>query len=170
MVKQAVEKHTRCLEGQAKTAVSTKVMLNTVDAATSEGRTFYSTGIIRRVCDEVFHGLLRSPEKESKLLVSALEIYNEQLLDLSREERGRPLSMAQRHWQGSGGRPETATNVLGLQELEMKSSEELLAFLEECTHRRKTSETQMNGRRERTQAQRCQYMLPVIDHQGHTLS
>ena len=147
MAKQAVERHTRCLEGRAKTVESTKVMLNAVDVVVLEDRLLYSTGIIRRVCDDVFHELLRSPEKESKLTVSALEIYNEQLLDLSQEEKDRPLSMAQRHWQRSDGGHEITTRVLGLQELEMKSSEELVAFLEECIHRRKTSETQMNGRR-----------------------
>lgn len=77
--------------------------------------------------------------------VSALEIYNEQLLDLSTSDRNTALSLMQQHHCHPDGRRESVA-ILNLTEHEMKSADELTDFIEQCIKKRIVSETKMNSR------------------------
>ena len=97
------------------------------------------------MCKQVLESLAEElSNNTARLSVSALEVYNEDLLDLSTPDRSKPLSLVTDKRQQASGQEEIITRVVGLQEHDVKTVNQLLAFLRACVSRRVTSETHMN--------------------------
>ncbi|GMH43780.1 hypothetical protein BSKO_11714 [Bryopsis sp. KO-2023] len=110
-------------------------------------------GIIPRVirhCFGISEQLTRrgKPGESTDISATSLEIYNEELVDLSPYKTNTKLKIQERALPQGG----TATEVVGLAERQVKSDEELFQFFDECMTQRSVGSTKMNERSSRSHA------------------
>ena len=98
-------------------------------------------GMIPRAAQQIFQHL-EACEKIFTVFISCLELYNEEVIDLLTND-GKPLHIRD---EASG----KGVVVSGLQEIQVRSPEEIFKLLEGCSRRRHTAETLSNQRSSRS--------------------
>ncbi|GAA0170389.1 hypothetical protein LIER_40948 [Lithospermum erythrorhizon] len=108
---------------------------------TSSGKTYTMKGIAENAIQDIYHHIQIAPEREFALKFSALEIYNETVVDLLNREPG-PLRLLDD--------PEKGTIVDKLTEETVKDDKHLRNLFSICEAQRQVGETALNDKSSRS--------------------
>ncbi|KAM7256058.1 hypothetical protein ACFE04_011799 [Oxalis oulophora] len=108
---------------------------------TSSGKTFTMRGIMENAVQDIYEYIDKSKERDFVLKLSALEIYNETVIDLLNRESG-PLRLLDD--------PEKGTIVEKLNEEVVQDSQHLRHLISVCEAQRQVGETSLNDKSSRS--------------------
>ncbi|KAJ9183689.1 hypothetical protein P3X46_007512 [Hevea brasiliensis] len=131
-------------EGAKNVALSALMGINAtifVYGQTSSGKTFTMRGITENAVKDIYEHIKNTQEREFILKISALEIYNETVIDLLNRESG-PLRLLDD--------PEKGTIVEKLVEETIKDSQHLRHLIGICEAQRQVGETALNDKSSRS--------------------
>ncbi|KAK9274437.1 hypothetical protein L1049_021684 [Liquidambar formosana] len=131
-------------EGAKMVALSALTGINATIFAygqTSSGKTFTMRGITENAIKDIYEHIKSSPERDFVLKVSALEIYNETVVDLLNRESGSLRLLDD---------PEKGTIVEKLVEEVVKDSQHLRHLIGICEAQRQVGETALNDKSSRS--------------------
>ncbi|KAJ4831196.1 Kinesin-like protein nack2 [Turnera subulata] len=131
-------------EGAKNVALSALTGINATIFAygqTSSGKTFTMRGITENAVQDIYEHIKNTQEREYVLKLSALEIYNETVIDLLNRESG-PLRLLDD--------PEKGTIVEKLVEEVVKDSQHLRHLIGICEAQRQVGETALNDKSSRS--------------------
>ncbi|CAN1159363.1 Kinesin-like protein NACK2 [Linum perenne] len=131
-------------EGAKSVALSALTGINATIFAygqTSSGKTFTMRGITDLAINDIFHHITQSRDREFSLKISALEIYNETVVDLLNRASG-PLRLLDD--------PEKGVIVEKLVEEVVKDSQHLRQIIGICEAQRQVGETGLNDQSSRS--------------------
>ncbi|XP_059432302.1 kinesin-like protein KIN-7B [Corylus avellana] len=131
-------------EGAKDVALSALTGMNATIFAygqTSSGKTFTMRGITENAVKDIYEHIRNHPERDFVLRVSAMEIYNETVIDLLNRESG-PLRLLDD--------PEKGTIVEKLVEEAVKDGQHLRHLISICEAQRQVGETALNDKSSRS--------------------
>ncbi|XP_057419244.1 kinesin-like protein KIN-7B isoform X2 [Lotus japonicus] len=129
---------------------------------TSSGKTFTMKGITENAIKDIYEFIKNTPERDFILRISALEIYNETVIDLLNRETG-PLRLLDD--------PEKGTIVEKLNEEVAKDVQHLSHLIGICEAQRQVGETTLNDKSSRShQIIRLTVESSLRDSSGHVKS
>ncbi|KAL3639337.1 Kinesin-like protein nack1 [Castilleja foliolosa] len=103
---------------------------------TSSGKTYTMRGITEKAVNDIYMHIINTPERDFKIKISGLEIYNENVRDLLNSESGRNLKLLDD--------PEKGTMVEKLVEETAKDNQHLRHLIQICDAQRQVGETALN--------------------------
>ncbi|KAL8056737.1 hypothetical protein ABFX02_04G138300 [Erythranthe guttata] len=103
---------------------------------TSSGKTYTMRGITEKAVNDIYMHIINTPERDFKIRISGLEIYNENVRDLLNSESGRSLKLLDD--------PEKGTVVEKLVEETAKDDQHLRNLIQICDAQRQVGETALN--------------------------
>ncbi|KAL3639320.1 Kinesin-like protein nack1 [Castilleja foliolosa] len=103
---------------------------------TSSGKTYTMRGITEQAVNDIYMHIINTPERDFKIKISGLEIYNENVRDLLNSESGRNLKLLDD--------PEKGTVVEKLVEETAKDNQHLRHLIQICDAQRQVGETALN--------------------------
>ncbi|XP_027168177.1 kinesin-like protein NACK1 [Coffea eugenioides] len=103
---------------------------------TSSGKTYTMRGITEKAVNDIYMHILNTPEREFRIKISGLEIYNENVRDLLNSESGRNLKLLDD--------PEKGTMVEKLVEETVNDDQHLRSLISICEAQRQVGETALN--------------------------
>ncbi|XP_047947070.1 kinesin-like protein NACK1 [Salvia hispanica] len=103
---------------------------------TSSGKTYTMRGITEKAVNDIYMHIINTPERDFRIKVSGLEIYNENVRDLLNSESGRSLKLLDD--------PEKGTVVEKLVEETAKDDQHLRHLIHVCDAQRQVGETALN--------------------------
>ncbi|PIM97646.1 Kinesin-like protein [Handroanthus impetiginosus] len=103
---------------------------------TSSGKTYTMRGITEKAVNDIYTHMMNTPERDFKIKISGLEIYNENVRDLLNSESGRNLKLLDD--------PEKGTVVEKLVEETAKDDQHLRHLIHICDAQRQVGETALN--------------------------
>ncbi|KAL8132625.1 kinesin-like protein NACK1 [Apium graveolens] len=126
-------------EGVKNVALSALMGINATIFAygqTSSGKTYTMRGITERAVYDIYRHILDNPERDFRIKISGIEIYNENVRDLLNSESGRNLKLLDD--------PEKGTVVEKLVEETAKDDQHLRNLISICEAQRQVGETALN--------------------------
>ncbi|CAI9113523.1 OLC1v1014136C3 [Oldenlandia corymbosa var. corymbosa] len=126
-------------EGVKNVALSALMGINATIFAygqTSSGKTYTMRGITEKAVNDIYMHILNTPEREFRIKISGLEIYNENVRDLLNSESGRNLKLLDD--------PEKGTMVEKLVEESVSDDQHLRKLISVCEAQRQVGETALN--------------------------
>ncbi|KAL4573364.1 hypothetical protein LXL04_020167 [Taraxacum kok-saghyz] len=103
---------------------------------TSSGKTYTMRGITEKAVNDIYQHIMRTPERDFRIKISGLEIYNENVRDLLNSESGRNLKLLDD--------PEKGTVVEKLVEETATDDQHLRSLINICEAQRQVGETALN--------------------------
>ncbi|KAG8387977.1 hypothetical protein BUALT_Bualt02G0077200 [Buddleja alternifolia] len=103
---------------------------------TSSGKTYTMRGITEKAVNDIYMHIMNTPERDFRVKISGLEIYNENVRDLLNSESGRNLKLLDD--------PEKGTVVEKLVEETAKDDQHLRHLIQICDAQRQVGETALN--------------------------
>ncbi|KAH6797227.1 ATP binding microtubule motor family protein [Perilla frutescens var. hirtella] len=103
---------------------------------TSSGKTYTMRGITEKAVNDIYMHIMNTPERDFRIKISGLEIYNENVRDLLNSESGRNLKLLDD--------PEKGTVVEKLVEETAKDDQHLRHLIHVCDAQRQVGETALN--------------------------
>ncbi|XP_052174481.1 kinesin-like protein NACK1 [Diospyros lotus] len=103
---------------------------------TSSGKTYTMRGITEKAVNDIYQHIMNSPERDFRIKISGLEIYNENVRDLLNSESGRNLKLLDD--------PEKGTVVEKLVEETANDDQHLRHLISICEAQRQVGETALN--------------------------
>ncbi|KAK6795748.1 hypothetical protein RDI58_009203 [Solanum bulbocastanum] len=103
---------------------------------TSSGKTYTMRGITEKAVNDIYSHIMSTPEREFRIRISGLEIYNENVRDLLNSESGRNLKLLDD--------PEKGTVVEKLVEETASNDQHLRHLISICEAQRQVGETALN--------------------------
>ncbi|KAL0311321.1 UNVERIFIED_CONTAM: Kinesin-like protein NACK1 [Sesamum angustifolium] len=103
---------------------------------TSSGKTYTMRGITEKAVNDIYMHIMNTPERDFKIKISGLEIYNENVRDLLNSESGRNLKLLDD--------PEKGTVVEKLVEETANDDQHLRHLIQICDAQRQVGETALN--------------------------
>ncbi|KAL8249144.1 hypothetical protein R6Q59_006012 [Mikania micrantha] len=103
---------------------------------TSSGKTYTMRGITEKAVNDIYQHIMNNPEREFRIKISGLEIYNENVRDLLNSETGRNLKLRDD--------PEKGTIVEKLVEETATDDQHLRNLISVCEAQRQVGETALN--------------------------
>ncbi|KAL2482045.1 Kinesin-like protein NACK1 [Forsythia ovata] len=103
---------------------------------TSSGKTYTMRGITEKAVNDIFTHIMNTPERDFRIKISGLEIYNENVRDLLNSESGRNLKLLDD--------PEKGTVVEKLVEEAANDDQHLRHLINICDSQRQVGETALN--------------------------
>ncbi|KAL3529251.1 hypothetical protein ACH5RR_008573 [Cinchona calisaya] len=103
---------------------------------TSSGKTYTMRGITEKAVNDIYMHILNTPEREFRIKISGLEIYNENVRDLLNSESGRHLKLLDD--------PEKGTVIEKLVEETVNDDQHLRSLISICEAQRQVGETALN--------------------------
>ncbi|KAI3732138.1 hypothetical protein L1987_63336 [Smallanthus sonchifolius] len=103
---------------------------------TSSGKTYTMRGITEKAVNDIYQHIMNNPEREFRIKISGLEIYNENVRDLLNSETGRNLKLRDD--------PEKGTVVEKLVEETAMDDQHLRNLISVCEAQRQVGETALN--------------------------
>ncbi|KAK4395779.1 Kinesin-like protein NACK1 [Sesamum angolense] len=103
---------------------------------TSSGKTYTMRGITEKAVNDIYMHIMNTPERDFKIKISGLEIYNENVRDLLNSESGRNLKLLDD--------PEKGTVVEKLVEETAHDDQHLRHLIQICDAQRQVGETALN--------------------------
>ncbi|KAK4436923.1 Kinesin-like protein NACK1 [Sesamum alatum] len=103
---------------------------------TSSGKTYTMRGITEKAVNDIYMHIMNTPERDFKIKISGLEIYNENVRDLLNSESGRNLKLLDD--------PEKGTVVEKLVEETANDDQHLRHLIHICDAQRQVGETALN--------------------------
>ncbi|KAL2338826.1 hypothetical protein Fmac_013272 [Flemingia macrophylla] len=129
---------------------------------TSSGKTFTMRGVTESAIKDIYEYINNTPERDFTLRISALEIYNETVIDLLKRESG-PLRLLDD--------PEKGTIVEKLTEEVAKDGQHLRHLIGICEAQRQVGETALNDKSSRShQIIRLTIESSLRESSGHVKS
>ncbi|KAL9325785.1 hypothetical protein ACSQ67_006430 [Phaseolus vulgaris] len=129
---------------------------------TSSGKTFTMRGVTESAIKDIYEYIKNTPERDFILRISALEIYNETVIDLLKRESG-PLRLLDD--------PEKGTIVEKLNEEVAKDGQHLRHLIGICEAQRQVGETALNDKSSRShQIIRLTVESSLRESSGHVKS
>lgn len=132
-------------EGVKNVALSALMGINATIFAygqTSSGKTYTMRGITEKAVKDIYMHILNTPEREFRIKISGLEIYNENVRDLLNSESGRNLKLLDD--------PEKGTVVEKLVEETVNDDHHLKSLISICEAQRQVGETALNDNSSRS--------------------
>ncbi|XP_038724431.1 kinesin-like protein NACK1 [Tripterygium wilfordii] len=132
-------------DGVKNVALSTLMGINATIFAygqTSSGKTYTMRGITEKAVNDIYMHIINTPERDFKIKISGLEIYNENVRDLLNSESGRSLKLLDD--------PEKGTVVEKLVEETAKNDQHLRHLISICEAQRQVGETALNDNSSRS--------------------
>ncbi|XP_047265985.1 kinesin-like protein NACK1 isoform X2 [Capsicum annuum] len=126
-------------EGVKNVALSSLMGINATIFAygqTSSGKTYTMKGITEKAVNDIYSHIMSTPEREFRIRISGLEIYNENVRDLLNSESGRNLKLLDD--------PEKGTVVEKLVEETASNDQHLRHLISICEAQRQVGETALN--------------------------
>ncbi|XP_059644226.1 kinesin-like protein NACK1 [Cornus florida] len=126
-------------EGVKNVALSALMGINATIFAygqTSSGKTFTMRGITEKAVHDIYKHIINTPERDFRIRISGLEIYNENVRDLLNSESGRNLKLLDD--------PEKGTVVEKLVEETANNDQHLKHLISICEAQRQVGETALN--------------------------
>ncbi|CAN4088811.1 unnamed protein product [Withania somnifera] len=126
-------------EGVKNVALSSLMGINATIFAygqTSSGKTYTMRGITEKAVNDIYSHIMSTPEREFRIRISGLEIYNENVRDLLNSESGRNLKLLDD--------PEKGTVVEKLVEETASNDQHLRHLISICEAQRQVGETALN--------------------------
>ncbi|PWA75745.1 kinesin-like protein NACK1 [Artemisia annua] len=126
-------------EGVKTVALSALMGINATIFAygqTSSGKTYTMRGITEKAVHDIYQHILNTPERDFRIKISGLEIYNENVRDLLNSESGRNLKLRDD--------PEKGTLVEKLVEETARDDQHLRNLINICEAQRQVGETALN--------------------------
>ncbi|XP_019167258.1 PREDICTED: kinesin-like protein NACK1 [Ipomoea nil] len=126
-------------EGVKTVALSALMGINATIFAygqTSSGKTYTMRGITEKAVNDIYTHIMNTPEREFRIRISGLEIYNENVRDLLNSDSGRNLKLLDD--------PEKGTMVEKLVEETASSDQHLRQLISICDAQRQVGETALN--------------------------
>nr|GME12188.1 kinesin-like protein NACK1 [Ipomoea batatas] len=126
-------------EGVKNVALSALMGINATIFAygqTSSGKTFTMRGITEKAVNDIYSHIANTPEREFRIRISGLEIYNENVRDLLNSESGRNLKLLDD--------PEKGTMVEKLVEETAANDQHLRQLISICEAQRQVGVTALN--------------------------
>ncbi|CAA3026900.1 kinesin NACK1 [Olea europaea subsp. europaea] len=103
---------------------------------TSSGKTYTMRGITEKAVNDIYTHIMNTPERDFRIKISGLEIYNENVRDLLNSESGRNLKLLDD--------PEKGTVVEKLVEEDANDDQHLRRLINICDSQRQVGETALN--------------------------
>lgn len=103
---------------------------------TSSGKTYTMRGITEKAVNDIYQHIMQTPERDFRIKISGLEIYNENVRDLLNSESGRSLKLLDD--------PEKGTVVEKLVEETATDDQHLRSLISICEAQRQVGETALN--------------------------
>ncbi|KAL3824797.1 hypothetical protein ACJIZ3_020826 [Penstemon smallii] len=103
---------------------------------TSSGKTYTMRGITEKAVNDIYSHIMNTPERDFKIKISGLEIYNENVKDLLNSDSGRTLKLLDD--------PEKGTVVEKLVEETANDDQHLRHLIQICDAQRQVGETALN--------------------------
>ncbi|KAL7589817.1 hypothetical protein Lser_V15G40798 [Lactuca serriola] len=103
---------------------------------TSSGKTYTMRGITEKAVNDIYQHIMQTPERDFRIKISGLEIYNENVRDLLNSESGRNLKLLDD--------PEKGTVVEKLVEETATDDKHLRSLISVCEAQRQVGETALN--------------------------
>ncbi|KAJ9550223.1 hypothetical protein OSB04_014268 [Centaurea solstitialis] len=103
---------------------------------TSSGKTYTMRGITEKAVNDIYQHIMHTPERDFRIKISGLEIYNENVRDLLNSESGRNLKLLDD--------PEKGTVVEKLVEETANDDQHLRSLISICEAQRQVGETALN--------------------------
>ncbi|KVI04452.1 Kinesin, motor domain-containing protein [Cynara cardunculus var. scolymus] len=103
---------------------------------TSSGKTYTMRGITEKAVNDIYQHIMHTPERDFRIKISGLEIYNENVRDLLNSESGRSLKLLDD--------PEKGTVVEKLVEETATDDQHLRNLISICEAQRQVGETALN--------------------------
>ncbi|XP_022863502.1 kinesin-like protein NACK1, partial [Olea europaea var. sylvestris] len=103
---------------------------------TSSGKTYTMRGITEKAVNDIYTHIMNTPERDFRIKISGLEIYNENVKDLLNSESGRNLKLLDD--------PEKGTVVEKLVEEAADDDHHLRRLINICDSQRQVGETALN--------------------------
>ncbi|XP_076945696.1 kinesin-like protein NACK1 [Bidens hawaiensis] len=103
---------------------------------TSSGKTYTMRGITEKAVNDIYQHIMHNPDREFRIKISGLEIYNENVRDLLNSENGRNLKLRDD--------PEKGTVVEKLVEETAIDDQHLRNLISVCEAQRQVGETALN--------------------------
>ncbi|KAA8542736.1 hypothetical protein F0562_023888 [Nyssa sinensis] len=126
-------------EGVKNVALSALMGINATIFAygqTSSGKTYTMRGITEKAVNDIYKHIMNTPERDFRIRISGLEIYNENVRDLLNSESGRNLKLLDD--------PEKGTVVEKLVEETANDDQHLRHLISICEAQRQVGETALN--------------------------
>ncbi|XP_071691277.1 kinesin-like protein NACK1 isoform X2 [Rutidosis leptorrhynchoides] len=126
-------------EGVKTVALSALMGINATIFAygqTSSGKTYTMRGITEKAVNDIYKHILQTPERDFRIKISGLEIYNENVRDLLNSESGPNLRLRDD--------PEKGTLVEKLVEETATDDQHLRSLISVCEAQRQVGETALN--------------------------
>ncbi|XAR67539.1 Plus-end-directed kinesin ATPase [Bertholletia excelsa] len=126
-------------EGVKKVALSALMGINATIFAygqTSSGKTYTMRGVTEKAVSDIYEHIMNTPERDFRIRISGLEIYNENVRDLLNSESGRSLKLLDD--------PEKGTVVEKLVEETANDDKHLRELISICEAQRQVGETALN--------------------------
>ncbi|WOG96323.1 hypothetical protein DCAR_0415658 [Daucus carota subsp. sativus] len=126
-------------EGVKNVALSALMGINATIFAygqTSSGKTYTMRGITEKAVHDIYKHILNTPERDFRIRISGLEIYNENVRDLLNSDSGRNLKLLDD--------PEKGTVVEKLVEETANDDQHLRNLIRICEAQRQVGETALN--------------------------
>ncbi|GFZ12229.1 ATP binding microtubule motor family protein [Actinidia rufa] len=126
-------------EGVKNVALSALMGINATIFAygqTSSGKTYTMRGITEKAVNDIYTHIMSTPERDFRIRISGLEIYNENVRDLLNSESGRNLKLLDD--------PEKGTVVEKLVEETANDDQHLRHLISICEAQRQVGETALN--------------------------
>ncbi|CAN4086674.1 unnamed protein product [Withania somnifera] len=126
-------------EGVKNVALSSLMGINATIFAygqTSSGKTYTMRGITEKAVNDIYSHIMSTPEREFRIRISGLEIYNENVRDLLNSESGRNLKLLDD--------PEKGIVVEKLVEETATNDQHLRHLISICEAQRQVGETALN--------------------------
>ncbi|GMP33009.1 hypothetical protein CsSME_00006518 [Camellia sinensis var. sinensis] len=126
-------------EGVKNVALSALMGINATIFAygqTSSGKTYTMRGITEKAVNDIYRHIVNTPERDFRIRISGLEIYNENVRDLLNLESGRNLKLLDD--------PEKGTVVEKLVEETANDDQHLRHLISICEAQRQVGETALN--------------------------
>ncbi|XP_028053915.1 kinesin-like protein NACK1 isoform X1 [Camellia sinensis] len=126
-------------EGVKNVALSALMGINATIFAygqTSSGKTYTMRGITEKAVNDIYNHIMNTPERDFRIKISGLEIYNENVRDLLNSESGRNLKLLDD--------PEKGTVVEKLVEETANGNQHLRHLISICEAQRQVGETALN--------------------------
>ncbi|CAK9149068.1 unnamed protein product [Ilex paraguariensis] len=126
-------------EGVKNVALSALMGINATIFAygqTSSGKTYTMRGITEKAVNDIYKHIMNTPERDFRIRISGLEIYNENVRDLLNSESGRNLKLLDD--------PEKGTVVEKLAEETANDDQHLRHLISICEAQRQVGETALN--------------------------
>ncbi|KAL8150591.1 hypothetical protein V2J09_020399 [Rumex salicifolius] len=109
---------------------------------TSSGKTYTMRGITEQAVADIYSHIINTPDRDFRIKISGLEIYNENVRDLLNSESGRSLKLLDD--------PEKGTVVEKLVEETVTDNQHLRQLINICEAQRQVGETALNDKSSRS--------------------